>query len=141
MSKALTLETDTPTSLLVAALQPYIKSIGVSAVHPAPLGSDEIVVTTPPAAPMVVCTVKKVTGKKQEVLDGTNTGLTRTQMQLDFWSKSHNQADRCMQTVRDFLLYETPAGMVVNHQMDGDLYEGNLELHQATTRLNIWFQL
>lgn len=130
-----------PTSVLIQSLSPLV-GMNIRAVHVPPLTDSEDVTGpgTMIAPSFATATVHEILGKREEVLDGTNAGLLRTQMQINLWHYDYEVAALAREDVRDFLLFNTPITLNgVNHQIDTELYDGDRELHQLITRLIVCF--
>jgi len=107
---------------------------GLGGISPAPV---------PVNALFPYITVGEINTQEAEAMEG-RSGLTRTLVQIDCWSKTHEGAWATRRIVGDFLnMYRGTAGSLVikwvNPNVDTTIYDGNRSLHQSISRLFIWW--
>lgn len=107
---------------------------GLGGISPSPVPVD---------AKFPYITVGEINTMEAESLEG-RSGLARSLIQIECWSKSHECAWSTRRIVYQLLTkYRGQAGTQVikwvNPNVDAMLYDGNRSLHQAITRLFVWW--
>lgn len=91
-------------------------------------------------------TVQMLIGTEYENLQG-QSGLSKTQFQVNVWHGNKETAESTRDSVRDFLLTLAPAVLsgknveATNHVVDSEFYDGIRELHKLITRVWIWWSV
>lgn len=97
----------------------------------------------PPSAIWPYITVQDSFSRELESLGGSS-GLLRSKIQINCWSKDYEQAWQMRLAVKNFLLpYKGTAGSQtiqdVKHGGDHELYDGQREIHQLILTVWIWW--
>jgi hypothetical protein len=111
------------------------------------LGSDLKGCSVPPVPTNAIfpyITIQDITGKELESMTGPS-GLLRSVVQINCWSKVYEDAWNTREAVKSFLLTFTgTAGdkniQAVNHATDREFLDGVRELHQCVCSFLIWWE-
>lgn len=123
------------TAGLIQFIQTMTLDPAIGGIGPVPLPQDAVL-------PYV--TVQLISAIEIESQDGPS-GLIKTIMQVNCWSKDLEQASLTRQQIKDALLggffdsEDVHVDGPINHIMDTELYDPNRELHQCISRSLIYW--